>query len=148
MSDDEQETADPETQAQRLEEKVEVIRGNLDGLVGELDRRRHRLTGAAKRALPYAAAAVGAVGLAIGGVLIWRRQRAQRPSRARRLLTELRAIAQHPDRLSRKEKTSVTKKIVAAAGAAAASVLARRLAETLASRRSAQARRGVSVSLQ
>ena len=121
--------ADPETEAQRLEEKVEAIRDNLGGLVGELDRRRHRLTATARSALPYVAGAVAAVGLAITGALAWRRRK--RPSRGGRLITALQRAAAHPDRVARNQP-SVAKKIIAAGGAAAASVLVRRLAEKVA----------------
>lgn len=119
---------DPDREARRLEEKVEAIRDNLGGLVGELDRRRHRLTAAGKRALPYAAGVVGAAGLAVTGALIWRRRR--RPSRARRMLTALQRLSAHPDRVGQKAP-SVINKIIAAAGAAAASMAVRRLADKL-----------------
>ena len=120
---------DPEDEAQRLEEKVEALRDNLGGLVSELDRRRHRLTAAGKRALPYAAGVAGAAALAVTGALIWRRR--NRPSGPRRLLEALRRISAHPDRVGTNQP-SVGKKILAAAGAAAASMLVRRLMDRLA----------------
>ena len=59
-----------EAQARDLEQEVDAIRDELGGLVGELDRRRHR---AGKPALLGAAAlAVGAA--AFAGVVMWRRR--------------------------------------------------------------------------
>jgi hypothetical protein len=60
----------PEAQARDLEQEVDAIRDELGGLVGELDRRRHR---AGKPALLGAAAlAIGAAALA--GIVMWRRR--------------------------------------------------------------------------
>jgi hypothetical protein len=126
--------ADPAAEAERLEERVEAIRDNLGGLVSELDRRRQRLTAAGKRALPYAAGVAGAIGLAVTGALIWRRL--NRPWRAGRLLAALRRISAHPDRIG-KSQPSVMRTILAAAGAAGASLLVRRLIERLASGKAA-----------
>jgi len=128
---------DPAVEAERLEEKVEAIRDNLGGLVGELDRRRHRLTVAGKRALPYVAGVAGTAALGITGALIWRRR--NRPSRARRMLAALRRISAHPDRVGKSEP-SVIRKILAASGAAAASMLIRRLMERPAATGTASAR--------
>ena len=66
------ETNEPsaEAQARDLEQEVDAIRDELGGLVGELDRRRHR---AAKPAMLGAAAlAVGAA--AFAGIVMWRRR--------------------------------------------------------------------------
>jgi hypothetical protein len=126
VNDERSKPADPAVEAERLEEKVEAIRANLGGLVGELDRRRHRLTAAGKRVLPYAAGVAGAAALAMVGALIWRRR--NQPSRGRQMLAALRRISAHPDRVGKSEPL-VIKKILAASGAAAASMLIRRLME-------------------
>jgi hypothetical protein len=60
----------PEAQARDLEQEVDAIRDELGGLVGELDRRRHR---AGKPAMLGAlAVAVGAA--AVAGIVLWRRR--------------------------------------------------------------------------
>jgi hypothetical protein len=102
-----------------LEAQAEVIRDNVGALVGELDRRRKRLVP------PLVASGLVMLGLAVGAA--WLLGRAA-PSRARRLQEALRRATDHPERVAR-EQPNVAKKILAAAGAAAASVAARKLAQ-------------------
>ncbi|HEX4406538.1 MAG TPA: hypothetical protein VH560_16985 [Polyangia bacterium] len=104
-----------------MEANVEAIRDDLGGLVGELDRRRHR---AAK---PLAIGAVAVVSLGIGGYVLWRIRRS-RPSRASRVAQALRRVTNHPERVA-KQSPDVAKKVFAAAASAVAAVLARRAAE-------------------
>jgi len=61
----------PESAAnpEELEARVDSIRDNLGELVAELDRRRHRAV------KPLVIGAIAAVGLTVGGVLLWRRGR-------------------------------------------------------------------------
>jgi hypothetical protein len=64
----------PEEKAERLEQRAEALRENLNGLVDELDHRRH---GVRWRLVKPAAVAValGVVVLGAFGVILWRRAR-------------------------------------------------------------------------
>jgi len=60
----------PEAQARDLEQEVDAIRDELGGLVGELDRRRHR----AGKPLMLGAAALAVGAAAFAGIVMWRRR--------------------------------------------------------------------------
>jgi type VI protein secretion system component VasF len=64
----------PDEALHRLEERAGEIRENLSEMVDELDHRRHRLTKS------LVVGAVALIGLALGGVILWRRMR-RHPSR-------------------------------------------------------------------
>lgn len=121
---------DPARLADELERRIEVIRDDLGGLVGELDRRRHRVG----KPLAIGAAALAAV--AVGGIVLWQlRRRRRRHSLGYKLgqtIGALRRAITHPDRVApRKQEPSVPRKVLAAAAASVASVLARRWAVRL-----------------
>ncbi len=113
---------DPEKRAAELEQKAEAIRDNLDGLVAELDYRRHEAVRRWAKPLAIGAAVLGA---GVVGLLVWRRVR-RRPSRLGRLRAAIERAMAHPDRVA-KTTPSMAKKIAAAAGTAGVSVAARRL---------------------
>jgi hypothetical protein len=80
-------TDDPQERAARLEREAEQIREHLDGLLGELDRRRHAATDLTKQIGRYLIpAAISAVAL---GATIWAAVALLRRRRAhnRRLVT-------------------------------------------------------------
>lgn len=113
---------DPEKRADQLEQKADAIRDDLDGLVGELDKRAHN---AMRRYVKPIAIGAAVLVAGIVSLLVWRRVR-RRPSTLDRLGSALRRAAAHPDRVA-KPSPSIAKKIIAAATAAGASVAARRL---------------------
>lgn len=120
-----------------LELEIEEIRDNIGDLVSELDHRRHdffRLRSlVSQHGLSLALGALTLGGLAAGGVLLGRRRRRIRrslPLRVVRIRQALGRLIDHPERQSPPPQ-SVGLKILAAAGAAAASVLARRLMQRL-----------------
>jgi hypothetical protein len=119
--------ASPARDAQRLEQQVEALRGELGDLVGELDRRRHR-TG---KPLVVVAAASAALAAATGALLFWRRRR-QRRDRFREFASAFRRSFAHPERVAPREgQPSIARKVAMSAAAAAASVVARRVAQRL-----------------
>ena len=87
----------------RIEHEIESIRGELDVLVRELDRRRHdaldwRLqVQRHRRELSIAAGVGGAALLA----WVWWSARRRRTTRAEDVVRALRLVAQHPDALAR-----------------------------------------------
>jgi len=110
----------PDEAVHRLEERAGEIRENLSELVDELDHRRHRLT------KPLVVGAVALVGLALGGVILWRRTH-RRPSRMKELARALRRIGKHPEDVA--QEPSAGKRIAAAAGAVLAAIVVRRLGQ-------------------
>jgi hypothetical protein len=116
-----------------LQQEIAEIRDNIGGLVSELDHRRHDIfdvgSQVRRHGLSLALGGLALVGLAAGGVLLARRRvRARRsvPVRVARIGQALVRLVDHPERQSPPPQ-SIGLKILAAAGAAAASVLARRL---------------------
>jgi hypothetical protein len=121
-----------EEQAASIEKEIEVIRNNLDGLVDELDQRRHRLSPA------YVAKHHPAV-LVLGGLVVvgavWaglaihsyrERKRSSWMGRVHRLRSALGNLLENSDPIAAKPGTG--KKILTAAATAAVAVAARRLA--------------------
>jgi hypothetical protein len=126
-------TENPERKAEELDEKAEAIRENLTGLVDELDHRRHELV---RRYVKPIGIGLGLVGLGIVAVLAWRRW-GRRPSQAERLGAALRLrVAAHPERGGVVPQTSVAKRVLGAAAAAAVSVAVRQLATQVLAMRS------------
>jgi hypothetical protein len=116
------EKTDPEQRADELEQKAEAIRDNLDGLVAELDYRRHEAVRRWAKPIAIGAAVLGA---GVVALIVWRRSR-RRPSRLERFRAAIGRAMAHPDRVA-KTTPSMGKKIAAAAGMAGVSVAARRL---------------------
>jgi hypothetical protein len=119
---------DPDRLAEKLDRRLELIRGHLGDLVSELDRRRHR----AGKPLVIGVGVLAVVSLAsVGGVMLWRRQHRRRRA-VRQWIDALKRAVAHPDRVApRKQEPSLPKKILAAAAASVASLLARRWAARL-----------------
>jgi hypothetical protein len=114
-----------------IEGRIGLIRHELGELVAELDRRRHEATDIRlqmKRHPMIAGAAAVTVAAAIGGVIafaIWNARRRERPAeKARRARRAMQRLMDDPDHMAR--EPSVTEKILAAAGTAAASLLVKR----------------------
>jgi hypothetical protein len=120
----------PAREADRLEEQVDAIRGDLGELVSELERRRHRV---GKPLVVAAAATVTLAALAAGALLLRKRRRQRRPRfRARSLAAALRRSLAHPERVApKKEGRSIAMKVALSAAASVASVVARRTAQRL-----------------
>jgi hypothetical protein len=121
---------------EQLEHDVEQIRGNMNGLVRELDRRRHQLFDwrlqLRKNALPIGVGAIGVVCM-VGGLTIftaWRRKRRDKLAAKIGLLRDaLSRMIAHPERVARPQqtlgKTAVSATTGALLGAAARAVAAR-----------------------
>jgi hypothetical protein len=112
----------PSEEANRLGQKANVLREDLDGIVGELDRRRHRLT---RRLQPAALIAAGALVAGGVGFAFWRRHRLRTRPRLAPFRDALRRMAAHPDRVA-KETPSVPKKVAAATLTTLASLVVKR----------------------
>ena len=119
-----------------LQREIESIRTGLDGMVGELDRRRHALfdvrSQLRRHAVPLIALGAALLGIAAGGIALGvahRRRRARLGPRLARFHEALRRMTDQPGRVA--NSPSVGRKIVGAGGAAAASVIAKRLAGNL-----------------
>lgn len=133
--------ADPADEADRLQHEVEAIRGNLGGLISELDHRRHEMfdiRGQVRRhVLPVAIGGALVVGLIAGGIalaVVRKRRRDALPSRLRRLRRAVARMIDEPDRVA-KGDPNMALKIVTAGGTATASVLGKRLASRLVKQR-------------
>lgn len=114
--------------------EIETLRGELGDLVAELDRRRHEALDLRLQLRRHPmAAAVAATGAAllVGGAVAYavhrRRQRQELSTRARELRRAVRAIVHDPYHVAK--DTSLTRKLVAAAGTTLVTLLARRLFE-------------------
>ena len=114
--------------------QIAHARTDVAGALGELDRRRRRffdVRGQLRRnPIPLLAIAVVLLGVAVGGIELARtrhRRRNQLRPRLSRLQEAVRRMVENPKRVATDQ--GVGRKIVGAAGAAAASVLARKLAQ-------------------
>jgi hypothetical protein len=109
-----------------IEREIESIREDLDGLVGELDRRRHealdwRLQARRHRRQLWIAA--GVVGVAVLGLALLRSRRQQsRLASGRELLHALHVVATNPEGLTRAVEERSTGSKLAAGTAKVASV--------------------------
>jgi hypothetical protein len=119
-----------------LHQEIESIRTGLDGMVGELDRRRHTLfdlrSQLRRHSVPLIALGVALLGIAAGGIVLGvarRRRRARLGPRLGRFHEALSRMVDQPGRVA--NSPTVGRKIVGAGGAAAASVIAKRLAGKL-----------------
>jgi hypothetical protein len=118
----------------RVSGEIELLRSEIGNLVGELDRRRHELFDlrlqAKRHPVGLAIAAAGAA-LIVGGLIalaVRSRREARSPSRrARDVSRAISRLVDHPDRVAAEE--SVRNKILAAAGIAAGTAVARRLVD-------------------
>ena len=95
----------PNDHPKQIEREIEAIRGDLDGLVGELDRRRHealdwRLQARRHRRELWIAA--GVIGVSVLGFAVLRgRRRRHGLTSARELVHALRVVAENPQALTR-----------------------------------------------
>jgi hypothetical protein len=134
----------PAEKAAELEKEIEGIRGKLDGMVGELDRRRHELFDVKaqlrRHAVPLVAVAVALLGIAGGGIALGiSRRRKQRRVGARltRLQQAVRRMIAQPDQVAA-TTPGVGQKIAGAGGAAAASIVVKALARRVLNERGAR----------
>jgi hypothetical protein len=123
----------PREMSQALGGEIATVREELDGLLSELDRRRHDLldvrlqlrrhaVGAALTTLALVGTAAGAVWLSL-----WRQRRQRSPSaRAGRLREAVARMSEHPDRVAA-QPTVAGRILTAAASAAVASVVKKAL---------------------
>jgi hypothetical protein len=118
--------------AEALQREIEGIRGDLANTVGELDRRRHDLLdvrGQLRRhPVPITLLAVALLALAAGGIALAvnrRHRKQQLGARLERLREALGRMVAQPNRVA--TDPGVGRKIVAAAGGAAASLTAKKL---------------------
>jgi hypothetical protein len=132
------EAAPPPTSenVEALQREIETIRNGLDGMVGELDRRRHTLfdvrTQLHRHTVPLIAVAAALLGITAGGIALGvahRRRRARLGARLDRFQQALRRMIDKPARVA--NKPTMGQKIVGAGGAAAASMIVKRLAGNL-----------------
>ncbi len=119
---------------QRVAGEIDTLRGELGALVAELDRRRQELfdLGLQVRRHPVAVAvAATAAALVLGGLVALavrgRRERRRPTVRVRDARRALARILEHPDRVGADPGTA--RRILAAAGAAAGTALAKRLVD-------------------
>jgi len=119
---------------ERVVSDIDRLRGELGRLVSELDRRRHEAFDVKLqiRKHPLAAVlAVSAAALVVGGLVaiaVRRRRRERGPvHRAREVRGALARLLDHPDRVA--AETTLTDKILGAAGVVAATAVARRLVD-------------------
>lgn len=118
----------------RVSGEIEALRGELGGLVEELDRRRHEAfdLGLQARRHPVAiAVAATAAALVVGGLLAYAardRRRRRRPSaRARETRRALARLLDNPERVA--AEPSVANKVATAVLTLVATTLAKRLVD-------------------
>jgi len=115
---------DPEETVRRLEDRAQAIRGNLDVLVDEVERRGSRLL----RPMVLGTGAAALLVLVVGGAVVWRgHRRRSRPSRLREVTRALRRMIEHPERVG-EVQPSPSKKLLTSVGAAVASIAVHQLA--------------------
>jgi hypothetical protein len=120
-----------------LERDIREIRGNLGGLIGELDHRRHEAFDLRRQLRRHGVmlglGVLAAAGLIATGILFHRereRRRRSLPARVAALRQAVRRMIADPDRVV-ESRPRVRNKILAAAGASVASVAGRRLAQRI-----------------
>jgi hypothetical protein len=116
----------------RVEGEIDSLRGELGGLVAELDRRRHEafdLRLQLQRHPVAAAIAAAAAALVVGGaialVVRGRREKRRPAVRARETRRALARLLEHPDRVA--AEPSVANRVATAVLTLAATTLAKRL---------------------
>jgi hypothetical protein len=126
-------------EVERLEQDVDQIRGRIGALVRELDHRRHaafdlrlQFRQHAGRLVLVSVAVAAFVAGGVAYVVARLRRRRSIRTRVRRLRDALRRIGAHPERVAERTPT-VSRKVLAAGGAAIASTLGKRIAKRLAS---------------
>jgi hypothetical protein len=110
--------ADSPRDLKRLEADIARTRRRLDEYVDELDRRRHRLLAVREHPVAAAGAALGAVALIAGAVVLVRRRastrrRAQRKSQ--NVWQAFQRMAEHPERVASDGKSPWSRIAVAVA---------------------------------
>ena len=118
----------------RVAGEIQSLRGELGGLVAELDRRRHEafdLRLQLKRHPVAAAIAAAGAALVLGGLLaaaVRSRRQHRRPSvRARETRRALARLLDHPDRVA--AEPSISNKVATAVLSLAATIIAKRVLE-------------------
>ena len=123
----------PSEDPDRIAAEAEQNREQLDILLAELDRRRHAATDLQEQLrkhpvvlLTGAALAIGMlVGIAVAGAR--RRRRRQSPiGRMHRLREAMRAVVEHPERMTRNDP-GIGRKLLIAAATSAVATLAKKL---------------------
>jgi hypothetical protein len=124
-------------EVERLEQEVDQIRGNIGGLIRELNHRRHEALDIKLQFRRHAGrvvlVGVAVVALVAGGIALFAARLRRRHSiraRVNRLRTALRRIAAHPERVAERTPT-VSRKMMAAGGGAIASAFGKRIAKRL-----------------
>ncbi len=117
-------------QVRHVSSEIDALRGDIGNLVGELDRRRHELFDLklqARRHPVAVAVAVAGAALALGGILALvvrgRRERQRPVNRARELRRAMARLIDRPEDVG--AKPHIAEKILAAAGVAAGTALAK-----------------------
>jgi len=126
---------DSEAKARALEHEIGELRGQIDGVVTELDRRRRETFDVRlqlrRHKTPIALAGAGLVLLAGGSIAlaVWRHRERQRPlSKARRLRKAVARMIDAPERVARGDP-HIGLKILTAAMTAVVTTLARKMTE-------------------
>jgi hypothetical protein len=124
------EPIDPREEARSLERKADAIRREVDLLIAEADRRRHRMLGRQFQVHPLvtvgAALLLGAA--AVGGVIVFARRYQRRNSLSGRLTELGRAVvrvARRPEKIGRQDP-NLTAKLATAFGTAVVGALGKR----------------------
>jgi hypothetical protein len=119
----------PRAITETLGAEISVVRDELDGLVAELDRRRHDAFDVRhqleRHAFAVTLTALALVATAAGGVWlsVWRqRRRARLPARVGRLQHAIARMTEHPERVTA-EPTMIGKIVTATANAAVAALV-------------------------
>jgi hypothetical protein len=114
--------------------EIDALRGDIGGLVAELDRRRHEMMDLrlqARRHPVFVAAVVAGAALVVGSlvaVALRARSERRRPAvKARHVRDAMRRLVDHPHRVA--AEPSMTQKIVTAIAIAAGTAATKRLME-------------------